>query len=116
MQTAVHRQMLSDVPVGTFLSGGLDSSSIAFFAKEIDPNLNCFTISSTFKNETGFADDLPYAKKVAKYLGLKLNVVSVDKKNFINNIEKMIYQLDEPLADPAALNTFFISEHEENLG
>ena len=59
--------MISDVPLGSFLSGGLDSSSIAYFASKINENLECFTIKTSDAKADGFEDDLPYAKKVAKF-------------------------------------------------
>ena len=109
LRKAVHRQMISDVPVGAFLSGGLDSSAIVAFAKEINPKIECFTIENNSLNE-GFSDDLPYAKKVAKHLNLPLNIVKISSDHIINNIESMVYQLDEPLADPAALNVLYICQ------
>lgn len=110
LRQAVNRQMLSDAPVGSFLSGGVDSSAIALFAKEIDPNLQCFTIEMSGGNERGFSDDLPYAREVADLLNLDLQVVTVDTSTLANDVEKMVNSLDEPLADPAALNVLYISE------
>lgn len=110
LRQAVHRQMISDVPVGAFLSGGLDSSSIVAFAKEIDPKISCFTIKSKDGPERGETDDLPYALKAAKFLDVPLEVISIDSKKISDDLETMIYQLDEPLADPAALNVLYISE------
>jgi len=102
--------MVSDVPVGAFLSGGLDSSSIVAFAKEVTPDIRCFSIDTRGANDDGFVDDLPYAKLAAKYLDVPLDIVTIDSHNMANDIEKMIYQLDEPLADPAALNVLYISQ------
>ena len=110
LRQAVHRQMVSDVPLGAFLSGGLDSSSVVAFAKEVSPDIRCFSIDTGGKKDNGFVDDLPYAKLAAKYLNVPLDIVTVDSHNIANDIEKMIYQLDEPLADPAALNVLYISQ------
>jgi asparagine synthase (glutamine-hydrolysing) len=112
VKTAVERQMVSDVPVGTFLSGGLDSSAITAFAKDVVGNerLKCFTISiddKTSKKE-GIVTDLPYAKRVAKHFGVDLLTVHVGPE-MADELTTMIYHLDEPQADPAALNTLFIS-------
>jgi asparagine synthase (glutamine-hydrolysing) len=109
---AVQRQMLSDVQVGFFLSGGLDSSLLVAMAKKINPNkkLKCFTIDigENKSNIDGFVDDLFYAKKVATFLNVELNVV---KANFdiVNNFDKMIWHLDEPQADAAPLNVLNIA-------
>ena len=111
--TAVKRQLISDVPVGAFLSGGLDSSSIVAFAKKINPSkpFKCFTIDfdNSSGNLDGMSQDLPYAKRVAKHLNVDLDVVHV-KSDIINRLEDMIYYLDEPQADPAAINTMLICE------
>jgi asparagine synthase (glutamine-hydrolysing) len=115
LKNAVQRQMISDVPVGAFLSGGLDSSAIVTFARQINPNIECFTIKAQGYEEEGF-DDYPYAVKVAKHLGIKLNPVIVKPDDIINNIHNMVEILDEPLADPAALNIYFISEAAKKLG
>lgn len=107
LRTAVHRQMVSDVPLGAFLSGGLDSSAIACFAREVNPDIDCFTID-VGGAEAGTTDDLPYAQAVARHLGVRLHVVRVDAGAMADNLTAMVYQLDEPLADPAALNAYYI--------
>jgi asparagine synthase (glutamine-hydrolysing) len=109
LRKAVHRQMLADVPVGAFLSGGLDSSSIVTFAREITPALQCFTIDIRQAGAEGFADDLPYARQVARHLDVPLQVVQVDAAQMAAELESMVWQLDEPLADPAPLNVLHIS-------
>lgn len=112
LETAVKRQMVADVPVGAFLSGGLDSSAVVNYARRFtDKKLETFTIryNSDGNNSDGMVADLPYAEKVAKHLDVNLNVVSVGPE-LVNSLEKMIYFLDEPEGDPAALNAMFISQ------
>lgn len=108
---AVQRQMLSDVPVGFFLSGGLDSSCIVAIAKKIYPEkkFNCYTIKTNDDNkvEEGFVDDLYYARIVAKHLDVNLIEVDADI-NIVDEFDQMIYHLDEPQADPAPLNVLNI--------
>lgn len=108
LRQAVHRQMVADVPVGAFLSGGLDSSAVVAFAREISPHLECFTIQTEDARAEGFADDLPYATRVAKHLNVKLTAVRVSARRMADDLVKMVVQLDEPLADPASLNVFYI--------
>jgi asparagine synthase (glutamine-hydrolysing) len=110
LRTAVHRQLVSDVPVGAFLSGGLDSSAIVAFAKERAPDIQCFSIELKGGQDAGFADDLPYARRVAEHLRVPLNVVTVEADRMAPDIERMVWMLDEPLADPAPLNVLYISE------
>jgi asparagine synthase (glutamine-hydrolysing) len=109
LRAAVHRQLVADVPVGAFLSGGLDSSAVVAFAREVAPDIHCFTIETVGGVEEGTADDLPYARRVASHLGVSLDVVRVDPSRMAADVERMIVQLDEPLADPAPLNVFYIS-------
>lgn len=116
LRQAVHRQMVSDVPVGAFLSGGLDSSSVVAFARELNPNLHCFTIDNPGGQDAGTTDDLPYARKVAHHLGVSLDVVSVNASRMASDIERMVTQLDEPLADTAPLNVLYISQLARDQG
>ncbi len=113
LETAVDRQLVSDVPLGAFLSGGLDSSSIVAFASRFrsgPDKLECFSIDiSEQVGAEGLVDDLPYAKAVAKHLDVNLNVIKAEG-NMMERLGEMIYFLDEPTADFAALNTLYIAE------
>lgn len=119
LQRAVERQMVSDVPVGAFLSGGLDSSSVVALARRCVPDepLPCFTIG--FRDQAmakeGFAADLPYAQQVAKHLGVPLHTVYVGPE-MADQLERMIYYLDEPQADLAPLNVLLISQLARDYG
>jgi asparagine synthase (glutamine-hydrolysing) len=116
LRQAVHNQMIADVPVGAFLSGGLDSSSIVAFARELNPDIRCFSIDLAGGQDEGTANDLPYARKVASHLNVNLDIIKVDSSKMANNLEKMIYQLDEPIADPASLHVMFISQLARDQG
>lgn len=109
VRIAVHRQLVADVPVGAFLSGGLDSSAVVAMAREQVPNIRCFTIEASGGGDAGDTDDLPYARRVASHLGVALDVVKIDSAQMAGDLESMVYQLDEPLADPAPLNVLYIS-------
>ncbi len=109
LRQAVQRQMVADVPVGAFLSGGLDSSSVVAFAREMNPDILCFTIEATGADKEGIADDLPYARRVAAHLRVPLEVVRIDAARMAEDLAVMVAQLDEPLADPACLNVLYIS-------
>lgn len=115
---AVERQLLSDVPVGFFLSGGLDSSLIVAMAKKIRPNehLRCYTIDAN-NGETfeGFTNDLQYAHLVAKHLDLDLQIVNA-QPDIVKDFDKMIYHLDEPQADPAPLHVLNICKQAREDG
>ncbi len=109
LRQAVHRQMVADVPVGGFLSGGLDSSAVVAFAREVNPDIRCFTIEQLGGAESGSIDDLPYARRVAKQLNISLEIVRIDAARMAEDLAEMVVQLDEPLADPAPLNVLYIS-------
>jgi asparagine synthase (glutamine-hydrolysing) len=115
LRTAVHRQMVADVPVGAFLSGGLDSSAVVAMAREIAPTIECFTIQNGTL-DAGVTDDLPFARKVARHLGVKLNEIEVNSPRMAADLERMVFQLDEPLADPAPLNVLYVSQLARQLG
>lgn len=110
MEAAVERQMVSDVPVGAFLSGGLDSSLIvALMAKHTEAaTLPCYTIKSAIGAHRGFVDDLPYARKAAAHLGVKLSEIEITPPT-ADDLTSMIYMLDEPQADIAPINVMLIA-------
>lgn len=111
LDRAVRDQLIADVPVGAFLSGGLDSTAIVALARRHVDKLPCFTMrfSSGATASEGFDDDLPYARRVAKALGVELVEISVGGE-VASELEEMIYQLDEPQADIAPLNVRRIAE------
>jgi asparagine synthase (glutamine-hydrolysing) len=116
---AVERQMVSDVPVGAFLSGGLDSSAVVAYAREhrqAEP-LRCFTIGFTDGRTAaeGVADDLPYARRAAQALGVELEEVTVGPAT-MDDLASMVWQLDEPQADLAPLNVGLISRSARAAG
>jgi asparagine synthase (glutamine-hydrolysing) len=119
LREAVARQMVADVPVGAFLSGGLDSSAVAAMAKDHcgSGRLQCFTIALRGADQgwEGMVNDLPYAKRVAAHLDVDLHVVEVGPE-MADHLTTMIYHLDEPQADPAPLNVFFISRLAREMG
>jgi asparagine synthase (glutamine-hydrolysing) len=116
---AVERQMVSDVPVGAFLSGGLDSSAVVAYARkhpQAEP-LRCFTIgfSEGRTAAEGVADDLPYARRAARALGVELEEVTVGPAT-MDDLASMVWQLDEPQADLAPLNVGLISRSARAAG
>jgi asparagine synthase (glutamine-hydrolysing) len=117
IQQAVKRQLLSDVPVGFFLSGGLDSSLVVAVAQKfVQQDVQCFTIDAKIEHPIeGFEDDLFYAKKVASSLCVNLEVVKADI-DIVRDFDKMIWHLDEPQADAAPLNVLNICNRASAMG
>ncbi len=111
-------QMVADVPVGLLLSGGLDSSIIAaLMVKNTDKKIKSFTIK--FHQEDlklqGNVDDSYYAKKVAETFGFE-HIEILIEPDIIDLFPKMVWHLDEPIADPSAINTYLISKAARDNG
>jgi len=98
--SAVQRQLVSDVPVGLFLSGGLDSSAIAAAYRRAAPDADIEAFCSVTEAGEGFVQDLPYARKVADHLGIRLHTLEV-KRLDLERWKALLWHLEEPQADPA---------------
>ena len=109
---AVRRQLRSDVPVGVFLSGGLDSTALLALASCVSASPpRCYTIAfraedSTLEQST---DDARYAALAADAYGAELERIEV-APDVVDLLPRVVWQLDEPVADPAAIATLLISE------
>lgn len=111
LQRSVDRHLISDVPVGVFLSGGLDSSSIlALSTKNNASSRKAYTIA--FRDEDAeleqSADDANYAKKVAQQFHAEYHEIEVAPQ-IADLLPKVVWHLDSPVADPAAIATYLIS-------
>lgn len=116
-EDSVKRHMVADVPVSSFLSGGLDSSMISVAAKKINDNLSTYTIGTSKQDKK--IESMPEDEKYAKYLA-ELNNFDHNEIVINSNITKMLPQmvksLDEPIGDPAALNTYLICKAAREKG
>lgn len=107
LKSSFEYRMVSDVPVGVFLSGGYDSSVVtAILQNQRSEKLNTFTIG--FK-EKGF-DEAPYAKEVAKYLGTNHTEYYCTQKDALEIIPKLCELYDEPFGDSSAIPTTLVSQ------
>lgn len=106
---ATERQLISDVPVGFFLSGGLDSTTLVACAAQSHTNLKCYSIQ--FKDEHGKLEqsdeDAQYAQTVAKHFGAHFQAMVVEPR-LVDWLPDVIYHLDDPVADHAAIATYLI--------
>ncbi len=109
--------LLSDVPVATFLSGGLDSSYLTALAAQQQPDISAYTIG--FRAEDAkfeaMPDDLRYARQVAARYGVDLHEIEI-APDVHDLLPRMTYHLDEPIGDPAAINTFLICSAARDAG
>jgi asparagine synthase (glutamine-hydrolysing) len=106
LKKSVKMELISDVPVGFHLSGGMDSSSVAVAAKgEVD---KFRTFSGSFPEE-GF-DETPYASQVAKSLDAEEHKISLRPEQVTGMLAKMIYHLDEPRVGPGSIPQYYVAE------
>ena len=115
MDASVSRQLMSDVPVGAFLSGGLDSSSLVALMVGKVPRVDTYTIKPKGESREVFADDLRYARSVSAHLGVKLHELEVSA-DITELLPFVLRHLDEPVADPAAVNTWMICKMARDHG
>jgi asparagine synthase (glutamine-hydrolysing) len=118
VEQAVRRQLIADVPVGAFLSGGLDSSAVVAMMRKAQPGrrIQCFSIGfGDDVGDEGNPSDLPYARRVAEHLGVDLEEIRIGPAS-IDRLEEMVALLDEPQADPAPINALYIAERARALG
>ncbi len=113
--TAAH--MMADVPVATFLSGGLDSSYLTALAARQHPGISAYTIG--FRAEDAkfeaMPDDLKYARQVAARFGVDLHEIEI-APDVLDLLPRMTYHLDEPIGDPAAINSYLICAAARDAG
>lgn len=106
LDAAVERQLVADVPVGVFLSGGLDSSTVLALASvHSEGPTKAFSIG--FEDAT--FDESPYARSVARRFGVEYIEERLDEGNLLAVVDEAIQHLDEPLADPSYLPTYLLS-------
>jgi asparagine synthase (glutamine-hydrolysing) len=104
---SVHLHLRSDVPIGAYLSGGLDSSIVASLAsKDSKQKFKGFTGKFSFSPDY---DESNYAHTVAEWCNFKLYEVDITVSDFIENIRKVIYHLDYPVAGPGSFPQFMVS-------
>jgi asparagine synthase (glutamine-hydrolysing) len=117
IEGSVTAHLVADVPVSSFLSGGLDSSIVTVLAKRANPQIDAYTI--TFRAEDhrleAMPDDSLYARKIARCHGIDLHEIEI-KPDVVELLPKMVEILDEPTGDPAAINTFLMSQAARSAG
>lgn len=105
---SVKKRLISDVPLGAFLSGGIDSSIIVALASKYLKNFNTFSIG--FKEEA-FFDETRYAQIVAEKYKTNHRVFSLDSQDIFDVLFNVLDYTDEPFADSSALAVYILSKH-----
>lgn len=107
LRIAVKRRLVSDVPLGLFLSGGVDSSAIlAIMSEFLNEPVKTFTIGFDFSEDF---QEYEYADRVAKLFKSDHHTMMINAQEFINSIPELVWFLDEPVADAAVIPLYFIS-------
>jgi asparagine synthase (glutamine-hydrolysing) len=107
LENAVSRRLISDVPLGAFLSGGIDSTAVVgIMASQSDQPIQTFTIG--FEDTEGF-DERPYARLAAARHGTEHHEFVVEP-NAVDLVERLVWHHDQPFGDSSAIPTFLLSE------
>ncbi|MGH6693515.1 MAG: asparagine synthase (glutamine-hydrolyzing), partial [Gammaproteobacteria bacterium] len=107
LEESIRIRLMSDVPLGMFLSGGLDSSAIAaVMARLIDRPLKTFSVA--FKDRA--FSELDYARQVSQAIRAEAHEVVIDEEDFFGALPRLIWHEDEPVAHPSSVPLYFVSE------
>ncbi|CEH35110.1 asparagine synthase (glutamine-hydrolyzing) [Romboutsia lituseburensis] len=103
---SIKHHMDAHVEVGTFLSGGIDSTIVATIASQVNPNIKSFSVGF---GVDGY-DEIEVAKKTARVLGIENIDINVTQQDYIKSLPEVFYHLDDPVADPSQVGIYFLSK------
>ena len=110
LEQSVKMQMVSDVPIGAFLSGGIDSSAVvAFMAKATDRPIKTYSIGFGGSSADDFYNELPYARRVSDLFGTDHHEILV-RPDVVSLLPRLLWHMDEPVSDTAFVTTYLVSE------
>ncbi len=114
LMDSIQMQMISDVPLGVFLSGGIDSSAIALYAAATLDNIALETFTIDFKDKK--SKDTYFANEMSTLLKTKHNVITVTAEDQFNCLDELIDSMDEPMSDSAIVPTYLLSKKAREKG
>jgi asparagine synthase (glutamine-hydrolysing) len=106
LRESVRIHMRSDVPVGAFLSSGIDSTAVVALAREFNPNILTFTVGY---DVDGYSE-IEVAQDSARHLGVNLIPTKIGPQDMMDALPKIIWHLDDPVADPALVPLYFVAK------
>lgn len=110
VEESVRMQMVSDVPIGAFLSGGVDSSAVVgFMAKHSSLPIRTYAIGFEGGEAEALYNELPYARRVSELFGTQHREIVV-RPDVVGLLPKLLWHMDEPLSDTAFITTYLVSE------
>ncbi len=117
IEESVAAHLVADVPVASFLSGGLDSSLVTAIAHQHQPDIEAYTIAFRGEDQRleAMPDDAKYARMMATRLGIPLHEIEINP-DVVELLPRVVDILDEPIGDPAAINTLLICESARTAG
>jgi asparagine synthase (glutamine-hydrolysing) len=116
LRTSVKLRKISDVPVGVFLSGGIDSSTNAALFSEGDSRpVNTFSIGYDREYES-YQNELHYARRMAREVGADHHELRLKESDLLDSLPLIIRHQDEPLADPVCVPVYFVSKLARDSG
>jgi len=108
LKDSVERHLMSDVPLGCYLSSGIDSSSVTYWASKIlKKNVKTYT---GYFGISGFYDEASSAKKIADFFGCDNTEVMIQPADFIEHIEQIVYHLDEPRVGAGSFSQYMVAK------
>jgi asparagine synthase (glutamine-hydrolysing) len=117
LEASVEAHLISDAPVASFLSGGLDSSIVTALAHRSNPAIEAYTIAFRPEDQKleAMPDDARYARMMAQHLGIRLHEIEI-APDVVDLLPRMVDILDEPIGDPAAINTLLMCDAAREAG
>ncbi len=110
VERAVRMQMVSDVPIGAFLSGGVDSSAVvAYMAQQGGAPIKTYAIGFEGGAAETLYNELPFARQVSQLFGTEHHEIVV-KPDVVSLLPKLLWHMDEPIADSAFITTYLVSQ------
>ncbi|MGQ0663081.1 MAG: asparagine synthase (glutamine-hydrolyzing) [Pseudomonadota bacterium] len=110
LRVAVKLRKVSDVPVGVFLSGGIDSSTnLALFSEGERGRVKAFSIAFP-GDQSSVADEMPYARQIAQQVGAEHHVLELTQARLLDFLPRMIELQDEPIGDPVCVPVYYVSK------
>ncbi|MCH7937861.1 MAG: asparagine synthase (glutamine-hydrolyzing) [Proteobacteria bacterium] len=114
LEASIEKRMMSDVPFGVFLSGGIDSSAnVALMSRLMDRPVETFTVG--FKDHTHL-NELDYAQRVAKEFKTHHHEVLIDESDMLGYLDNLVHHQDEPIADWVCIPLYFVSKLAKDSG